>query len=131
MRTAVVLAGGLGTRVATSPGRLPKALVPVAGRPFLDHKLAELARLGVERVVLLLGAHADQVIDHLEGWRGSIRHPATSLTASALRGTGGAIKHAADLLGDDHFWVTYGDTLLDADLAAASGSAVIVRSTVS
>ena len=52
-------------------GTLPKALLPVAGRPFIDHKLAELARLGVERVVLLLGHGADQIVDYVgdgTGW---------------------------------------------------------------
>ena len=52
----VVLAGGLGTRLLEVTGDLmPKVLVPVDGRPFIDYKLRGLARLGVGEVVLLVG----------------------------------------------------------------------------
>jgi NDP-sugar pyrophosphorylase family protein len=118
VRTAVVLAGGLGTRISSvTQGRLPKVLVPVAGRPFLDHKIDEMHRLGVDRVLLLLGSHGDQVAEHVRSraWPLQIDHRSDGET---LRGTGGAIKYAAGAL-DDEFWVTYGDTLLDADLAGA------------
>ncbi|MGH2690322.1 MAG: NTP transferase domain-containing protein, partial [Actinomycetota bacterium] len=66
MRPVAVLAGGLGSRMTEGPGRtMPKALVPVAGRPFLDFKLASLAAEGVRRVMLLLGHRAEQVVAHL------------------------------------------------------------------
>jgi MurNAc alpha-1-phosphate uridylyltransferase len=118
LRTAVVLAGGLGTRISSiTKDRLPKVLVPVAGRPFLAYKLEELARLGVDQVVLLLGQHAEDVARYVEAgrWGLDVVHRSDGDT---LRGTGGAIKQAAHIL-PDTFWVTYGDTLLDADLTSA------------
>jgi NDP-sugar pyrophosphorylase family protein len=117
VRTAAVLAGGLGTRLSSvTVGRLPKALVPVGGRPFLAYKLDELARAGVERAVVLVGVHGDQVVGYLarHSWPLEVVHLADGDT---LLGTGGAVKHAAAEL-PDRFWVTYGDTLLSADLRA-------------
>lgn len=113
MRTVVVLAGGLGTRVAHLTGPdLPKILLPVAGRPFIDWKLANLAAQGTDEVVLLLGHGADAVVAYLVdaprfGMR--VRHV---VEGPELLGTGGAIRAALGEL-PDPFWVTYGDTLLE------------------
>lgn len=118
MLPVAVLAGGLGTRARPLTGdRLPKVLVPVAGRPFLDHKLDELASCGVERVVLLLGYGAALVRRHV-GDGGDFGLSVTCVDDGGRRlGTGGAVRAALDLLGDT-FWVTYGDTLLTAPMAA-------------
>jgi NDP-sugar pyrophosphorylase family protein len=119
MRTAAVLAGGLGTRIASlTGGTLPKALIPVAGEPFLHHKLSELRRLGVGRVVLVLGHRAEPIIDYVgDGQRWGL-DVAVIEDGPTLLGTGGALKRASPLL-PERFWVTYGDTLLDVDLVAA------------
>lgn len=115
-RTVALLAGGLGTRVEVlSHGKVPKALLAVAGRPFIDHKMEEFQRLGVERVVMLLGTHAEQIVDHVgdgSPWGLDVE---TVLDGDRLLGTGGSIKRALPEL-PERFWVTYGDTLLDADL---------------
>ena len=113
---AVVLAGGLGTRLqAVTRGRIPKALVPVLGRPFIDYKLRSLSSMGVERVVLLLGAGGAQVESHVGdgrefGMKVEYRHD-----GDHLLGTAGAIKAAIDVL-PERFWVTYGDSIGFADL---------------
>ena len=52
---AVILAGGLGTRLGAITRAVPKPMVPVAGRPYLEHQLRELARQGIADVVLLTG----------------------------------------------------------------------------
>src|SRR4051812_25186993 len=119
MRTVVVLAGGLGTRIHdVTRGVTPKALVTVDGEPFLYHKLDELVRLGVERVVLLLGHQSEQIIDYVSGDRRWNLDMEFVADGRQLLGTGGSIKAAAGRL-PERFWVTYGDTLLDVDLAAA------------
>ena len=115
----VVLAGGLGTRLlALTNGLLPKAMVPINGRPFIDYKLRGLGRLGVEHVVLLVGERGEQIVDHV----GDGRHLGVSVSyvhdGRALRGTAGAIRHALGQL-PARFWVTYGDTFVTTDLAAA------------
>jgi NDP-sugar pyrophosphorylase family protein len=114
-----VLAGGLGTRLREITGAdLPKAMVPVLGRPFVDHKLESLAAAGTTQVVLLLGHGGEAVREHVgEGGQFglSVRYMDDGGT---LRGTGGALVHALPVLGDV-FWVTYGDTLLSFDVVAA------------
>jgi len=118
-RTIAILAGGLGTRVAAlTGGTTPKAMLPLAGRPFIDHKLAEARRLGADRVVLLLGHGAEQIVTHVgDGARWGV-HLDVLLDGPQLLGTGGSLRRAAARLGEA-VWVTYGDTLLQADLGAA------------
>ena len=113
---AVVLAGGLGTRVAELTGdELPKALLDVAGRPFLERKFDELAGHGVVEVFLLIGHRGSAIAEYLR------RHPPTRVEThllydgDRLLGTGGAIRNALDDL-PETFWVTYGDTILDAPM---------------
>jgi NDP-sugar pyrophosphorylase family protein len=119
MYPVALLAGGLGKRIRSSTGdSLPKALLPVAGRPFIDYKLAGLASQGIEHVVLLLGHGAEKIIEHIDagkdfGLRISVVHD-----GPALRGTGGAVAGALTHLGEV-FWVTYGDTYLRVDVAGA------------
>jgi NDP-sugar pyrophosphorylase family protein len=118
MRTVAVLAGGLGTRIHdVTRGEMPKALIPVNGEPFIHHKLAEVSRLGADRVVLLLGHQSEQIADFINACRWSLEIDVVS-DGPDLLGTGGSIKAAAGLL-PERFWVTYGDTLLDVDLGAA------------
>jgi MurNAc alpha-1-phosphate uridylyltransferase len=114
---AIILAGGLGTRLRpVTGGLLPKVLVPVLGRPFIDYKLRSLAVLGVERVLLSIGEGADQVVAHVgDGSRFGVQVDFIE-DGPRLLGTGGAIKRALPRL-PATFWVTYGDTLVVADLA--------------
>jgi NDP-sugar pyrophosphorylase family protein len=117
-RTVVVLAGGLGTRLTSVTGDVvPKALVPVAGRPFIDWKLEELQAAGATDVLVLTGHHGDAVAAHLgQGTRPGLRIRCRRDRAERA-GTGGAVR---DALGDlpEWFWVTYGDSLVTVDLRA-------------
>lgn len=119
MLPVVVLAGGRGTRLRDVTGAtIPKALVPVAGRPFIDYKLAGLARDGVTDVTLLIGAHGEALASHVgDGSQLGLRVRALD-DGPALRGTGGAVLASLAAL-PEAFWVTYGDTFLQLDLAAA------------
>ena len=110
-----VLAGGLGTRLAAAvPGR-PKILAPVRGRPLLDWLLSDLAAAGFRRVLLSLGHRADEVIEAAgDGsyWGLAV----TCLVEPAPRGTGGALKLAAEQLREP-FVAMNGDGLLQAPWA--------------
>jgi len=121
--TVAVLAGGLGTRLRSLTGDLiPKVMAPVLGRPFIDRKLAGLSAAGVERVVLLIGHRGEQIkarVGDGERYRLQVSYVEDG---PALRGTGGALRHALDASGDalgDAFWVTYGDTLLEVPMREA------------
>jgi NDP-sugar pyrophosphorylase family protein len=112
-----LLAGGMATRLRPITTTIPKALVEVAGRPFIDHQLALLHQHGIRRVVLCLGHLGEQVRDHLgDGSRFGMRF-AYSFDGERLLGTGGALRRALPLL-EDVFWVLYGDSYLDIDYAA-------------
>jgi NDP-sugar pyrophosphorylase family protein len=114
---AAVLAGGLATRLRPLTEKIPKAMVEVAGRPFIDHQLALLRHNGVRRVVLCLGYLGEQVEWHLgdgAAWGLELRY---SHDGDRLLGTGGALLRAAPLLGPV-FWVLYGDSYMDIDYPA-------------
>lgn len=110
----LVLAGGLGTRLGNVAGDLPKVIVPVAGRPFLEHPLGLLREHGADRVVIAVGHRGDLVEETIgNGSRIGLRI-AYAHDGPDLRGTAGAIRGALPLLGDT-FLVLYGDTYLRVD----------------
>lgn len=112
---AVILAGGLGTRLRTIVSDVPKPLAPVAGRPFLAWVLDTLAAQGIERTILSVGYRHDQIIDTL-GDRWCDMTLDYAIEAEPL-GTGGAIKLAATMARGDLLFVLNGDTFLSLDYA--------------
>lgn len=115
----VILAGGLATRMRPLTETTPKALLPVNGRPFVDHQLAWLAGHGVGEVVLSIGYRGDALRAHVgDGARYGIRVRYVD-EGTNLRGTAGALKLAdeQDVL-DERFLVTYGDSFLPIDFGA-------------
>jgi N-acetyl-alpha-D-muramate 1-phosphate uridylyltransferase len=106
-----ILAGGLATRLRPVTEKIPKSLVPVAGRPFLAHQLELLHARGIRRAVLCLG-HLGEMIqrDFGDGNAFGVRLD-YSFDGPKLLGTGGALKRALPLLGDE-FFVLYGDSYL-------------------
>lgn len=111
-----ILAGGLATRLRPVTSTIPKALVAVAGEPFIAHQLRLLRRQGVGRVVLCVGHLGEQVRDYVGDGRRFGLEVAYSFDGDVLLGTGGALRRALPLLGDA-FFVLYGDSYLDVALA--------------
>lgn len=116
--TAVILSGGLATRMRPFTEKVPKALLEVAGRPFINHQLALLKRKGLRRVVLCVGYLGEQIEQHV-GNQFEGLFVEYSYDGPDLLGTGGAIRQARPLLGD-LFWVLYGDSYLDFDYEAVA-----------
>lgn len=112
-----LLAGGLATRLRPITEKIPKALVDIDGRPFIDHQLALLHRNGIRRVVMCLGYRGEMVQEHCGDGARYDMQLAYSFDGEKLMGTGGALKRAAHLL-DDVFWVMYGDSYMDIDYRA-------------
>jgi len=113
---ALILAGGLGSRLAGVLGNLQKVLAPIEGRPFLDFQLDYLARQGVRKVVLSLGHRAEMVIAHLAQTKSPL--PVETVVEPKPLGTAGAITFARPALSSDPVVLLNGDTWLDVDLAA-------------
>lgn len=107
---AIILVGGLGTRLRALVSDVPKPLAPVAGRPFLAWVLDHLADHDIRHVVLAAGYMADHVARVVtRQWRGMTVD--YSIEAAPL-GTGGAVRQARALLRGDAAHVLNGDTFL-------------------
>ncbi|MEQ8228926.1 MAG: nucleotidyltransferase family protein [Rhodospirillales bacterium] len=96
MTDAVILAGGLGTRLRPAVSDVPKPLAPVNGRPFLDHQLAWLARGGVTRAIITAHHLADQIIRFAKD-RNGFPIPIEVVREQYPLGTGGAVKNATEV----------------------------------
>jgi NDP-sugar pyrophosphorylase family protein len=104
----------LATRLRPITTTIPKVLVEVGGRPFIDYPLRLLYRNGIRRVVLCLGHLGDQVEKHLRHSESHGMDVLYSHDGPQLLGTGGALRGAAPLLGEV-FWVMYGDSYMNID----------------
>jgi NDP-sugar pyrophosphorylase family protein len=114
VRQAVVLAGGLATRMRPRTLTIPKSMLEVAGRPFIDWQLEKLRACGYDDVVLCVAFLAEQIRDHVgDGERFDVKVRYAD-EGQALLGTAGAIRNALDLLAPS-FLVTYGDSYLPFD----------------
>jgi NDP-sugar pyrophosphorylase family protein len=118
MLPVAILSGGLATRLRPATERLPKALLPVAGRPFIHWQLELLAEQGISRVVLcvgFLGGQIEAAIGDGAAHGVAVRY---SYDGSVPLGTGGALRHALPLLGPAAF-VLYGDSYTRCSFVAA------------
>ena len=105
----MVLAAGFGLRMRPITDRIPKPLVPVAGKPLLDHVLDKLAVAGVQRAVVNVHHLPDQIVDHVKGRTGP--EIIISDERDAILGTGGGVVRALPLLGRDPFFHVNADTM--------------------
>lgn len=131
---AVLLAGGLGTRMREETEYRPKPMVEIGGQPILWHIMRNLAQVGITDFIIASG-YKSEVIDAYfrdhSGWQTSSLEPDRKVfTGSAeqrdwtvtvaytgeLTGTGGRVARLADLVGDERFFVTYGDGLADVEV---------------
>src|SRR5258706_16310937 len=107
--TVAILAGGFGPRLGELTRGLPKPMIPIAGRPYLERVIESFARCGLRDIVLLTGYQAEVIEEHFgDGARFGV-HIKYSRETEPL-GTGGAIREARALLGE-RFVMTYGDVL--------------------
>ncbi|CAN5789354.1 N-acetylmuramate alpha-1-phosphate uridylyltransferase [soil metagenome] len=113
---AVVIAGGLATRMRPHTLTVPKAMLEVADRPFVDWLLERLASAGYDDVVFCIAHLGEQIEAHVgDGSRFGVRSR-YSAEGKTLLGTGGALRSALPML-DETFLVTYGDSYLPFDYA--------------
>ena len=114
---ALIFAAGLGTRLKPLTDTMPKALVPVGGKPLLEHVAGKLIAAGYDELVINIHHFADQIRDYVaahNNWGVKVEF---SDETDLLRETGGGIRHAAPLLdGPDPFLVHNVDILSNLDL---------------
>lgn len=111
---AVILAGGLGTRLRSSVPELPKPMAPIDDKPFLEYMLNYLASYGIEHVVLSVGYKYEVIEEHF-----GRTYSGMALTYAVEKeplGTGGGIRFAATHIHNDQFFLLNGDTFFNVNL---------------
>lgn len=119
MYPVAILAGGVASRMRPRTDTVPKALLDVAGQPFIAHQLTLLRDHQITDVVLCVGHFGEQIeafVGDGRAWGLRVRY---SMDGAVLQGTGGALRRARPLLGDI-FFVMYGDSYLPCDFSAVS-----------
>lgn len=130
---AIVLAGGLGTRLASRLNGIPKPMAPIAGRPFLEILLGQIERAGCTRALLSVGHLREKIQERFGSSFGGLR--IDYVVEESPLGTGGAIRKALHAAEQKDVLVLNGDTFLDADYRAmmrfhhAQGSPITIAVT--
>jgi mannose-1-phosphate guanylyltransferase len=116
---ALLLAAGRGTRLRPLTERTPKCLVPLAGRPLLEHWLMSFERAGVTEVIVNGHHLAEQVEEWLDGARSRFELGIHFVFEPVLRGTGGTVRDQLDRLDTgEPFYLCHGDNYTNIDLGA-------------
>ncbi len=113
IKEAIILAGGLGTRLRSVVDDVPKCMAPVAGRPFLYYVINYLEKQRVNKFIFSVGYKSEMIIDYVND-----QYPALSSRFSIEEeplGTGGAVKLACSLVSGKDVLVLNGDTIFNAD----------------
>ena len=114
MNKAIILAGGLGSRLRSEVSELPKSMAPIDGRPFLEYQLDGLMSQGIEEVILSVGYKSNHIIDHFGSRYGSLI--ISYSTEDKPLGTGGAVKKALENIEDNYIFILNGDSIFQVDL---------------
>ena len=109
IKEAIILAGGLGTRLRSTVPDLPKCLAPVAGRPFLSFVIDHLRMQGIERFIFSLGYQSEKIEAFLNKDYPTLDH--VNVIEEEPLGTGGAIRLAMEKAATPHVLVANGDTI--------------------
>ena len=120
---AIILAGGLGTRLRSVISAIPKCMAPVAGKPFLFYVIEYLKKQGIDKFIFSLGYKSEIIIDYIND---QYPRPNVSSGRAMLNiqfsveeeplGTGGAIKLACGMATEKNILILNGDTLFKADV---------------
>src|ERR1019366_5556618 len=114
IKEAIILAGGLGTRLRSAVPDLPKCMAPVNGKPFIAYVIEHLQEQGIEKFILSLGYRSEAIVDFVQK-EYSIDQFQFSIEEEPL-GTGGAIKLACNKATTENLIATNGDTLFKVKL---------------
>lgn len=113
----MILAAGIGSRLRPITDKIPKALLPVHGRPLLDYGICYLRKFGIRNIIINIHHHADQIVAFIEKQNYRDLHLEFSDESDKLLDTGGAIKKASWFFeGEDDFLIVASDIITNANL---------------
>lgn len=115
IKEAIILAGGLGTRLKSAVPDLPKCMAPINGKPFITYVIEYLKQQGVEKFIFALGYKSEFFEKFLQAEQSGINYQLS--TENEPLGTGGAIKMACLKATEKNILVTNGDTLFKTDIS--------------
>lgn len=120
---ALIFAAGLGSRLRPLTDKIPKALIPIGGKPMLEHVILKLKASGFDEIVVNIHHHGQQIIDYLQSKDNFGLNIHISDEREHLLDTGGGIKHARKFLdGNEPFLVHNADILSNVDLKPQGGA---------
>jgi mannose-1-phosphate guanylyltransferase len=111
INTAIIIAGGLGTRLRPLTETTPKPLLPIQGKPIIEHTIKQLKKHGIQKIILSIGYKAEQIQEYFKDGSTFGLEISYSIEDQPL-GTGGAIRKAVGNLNTPVF-VIWGDNLMD------------------
>ena len=115
---AIILAGGLGTRLRSEIAELPKCLAPINGSPFINFIIDYLKKQGVNKFIFSLGYKSELVIKHVDGAFPDLAK--TYVFEDEPLGTGGAIKKSVEKTTEENVVIINGDTYFDVNISDLS-----------
>ncbi|MBS1627206.1 MAG: nucleotidyltransferase family protein [Bacteroidetes bacterium] len=115
---AIILAGGLGTRLRSAVPDLPKCMAPINGKPFIAYVITELQQQGINNFIFSLGYKSEAIVKFISTYFSNINFE-LSIEEEPL-GTGGAIKLACKKASQQNIIITNGDTLFKVNITALS-----------
>jgi D,D-heptose 1,7-bisphosphate phosphatase len=114
IKTAVIIAGGKGTRLSEYTNEIPKPMLPIKGKPVLEYQIEEFIRYGVNEIIITVGYLKDVIINHLgDGSRYGIN--IKYIEEKTPLGTAGALFYLKHML-SQRFFVVYGDVMFNLNL---------------
>jgi len=114
IKTAIILAGGLGTRLRSAVADLPKCMAPVNGKPFLNFVITYLQKEGIEKFIFSLGYKSEDIVNYVDTHYKNMQKE--YVIESKQLGTGGAVKEACKLATEPNVIVVNGDTLFNINI---------------
>ena len=112
----VIIAGGKGTRIASVNSEIPKAMIPVEGKPIIEHEVLLALRYGFKDFIFIIGHVGEHIRQHFgdgSRWGAHIEY----FQEEQPLGTAGALGSLREQI-DEDFFVFYGDTIMDIDMHA-------------
>lgn len=111
---AIVLAGGLGSRLRKIVADVPKPMAPINGRPFLEILLSQLAKNNFNRVIISIGYMGQVIKNHFSS--NFMNMDIVYVHEDAPLGTGGGVRLAMEKIAQDHVYIFNGDTFLNLEV---------------